>query len=822
MESTRGVNPLKDLWWRIVDSGATAKLTVILIIVVISAFLALALQGQQKPDTVATIDIEPQGLYELVYESPVGVRLYGWSITHDDARDSFVGIDDGSLVIKATFVPSAKSKSVVAEKEVDVDVSSYNAFRITLNAEPGTRYGIRLIGLGDDGVVHPLWKDEIRTLEHRIGSGGDITLTVDLPSLIEQTTSARILKIIAIQAYMEATAAEAREARLTIKSVEFLQSRLKNVSLPFEGSAGVLILPFSNDQKPPETVLRTVYLILDSNGTSDLRMRPYIVQGQEISSGFLYLPAKNIVAAIHTFPQSSTTILVEYPRPPGSFDGMVIFKAESGKIESFDINLFRLIYLKDTASPTPEDKQLIFYSFAYSILFLFIIPAVVLAVLYHQFVRSRIKITGKHLFLVLLIGVVVRLALMPITSHSFDTSLWALSSRLWFEGNKYGLFEIGTMPILYLILISGYSFYALSRVLGLNDSPFLYHIPNMMENIFLKLPFLIGDIITFLALMKLVGSYYREDDPEALFYSSAYFLAPLTIYLSSMWGMYDSLMLGFLVFGLYMFKRSQATTAVSFIISGAFKLAGFIAYFYLLVYQLLTRRINLLKSIGVGIPAFFATVILPHLIGSDAGLNFYLSFIPRVLGTSNTVSRSSYSPLHQLAPSLSFLWDYTHYIGLILGTIYIVIATRRKVDFRIAVARSMLILFLFVNLSSAAEPQFLIWFVPLLLYLAYSEDKPGILGYTIFYTFIAPFIIMAHTQTFGYLITGVNMRIVEFYGLIPNELFVYLMTVPALLSFSIAMIFLRRRWSATLISLITVLLYAETLFLVSRGWYVQI
>ena len=134
----------------------------------------------------------------------------------------------------------------------------------------------------------------------------------------------------------------------------------------------------------------------------------------------------------------------------------------------------------------------------------------------------------------------------------------------------------------------------------------------------------------------------------------------------------------------------------------------------------------------------------------------------------------------------------------------------------------MLILFLFVNLSSAAEPQFLIWFVPLLLYLAYSEDKPGILGYTIFYTFIAPFIIMAHTQTFGYLITGVNMRIVEFYGLIPNELFVYLMTVPALLSFSIAMIFLRRRWSATLISLITVLLYAETLFLVSRGWYVQI
>ncbi|MDJ0269140.1 MAG: hypothetical protein NXY59_01065 [Aigarchaeota archaeon] len=66
------------------------------------------------------------------------------------------------------------------------------------------------------------------------------------------------------------------------------------------------------------------------------------------------------------------------------------------------------------------------------------------------------------------------------------------------------------------------------------------------------------------------------------------------------------------------------------------------------------------------------------------------------------------------------------------------------------------------------------------------------------------------------------MRIVEFYGLIPNELFAYLMTVPITLSFGISMIFLRRRWSATLISLTTVLLYAEVLFLVSRGWYVQI
>ncbi len=74
----------------------------------------------------------------------------------------------------------------------------------------------------------------------------------------------------------------------------------------------------------------------------------------------------------------------------------------------------------------------------------------------------------------------------------------------------------------------------------------------MVEGVFLKLPFILSDIGGYFAIRAIT-----KKTTSAMLY----FLNPLIIYLSSVWGTYDTAMLFALLLGLYFFQRKEKVNA---------------------------------------------------------------------------------------------------------------------------------------------------------------------------------------------------------------------------------------------------------------------
>src|SRR2546425_13062574 len=161
--------------------------------------------------------------------------------------------------------------------------------------------------------------------------------------------------------------------------------------------------------------------------------------------------------------------------------------------------------------------------------------------------------------LVILSGLAVRLILAPVTGHAYDMGLLAFAQRNYFEQGIVNLKVFPALPTLYFVELPFYSLYALASIIGLPDYQLLYHTSLMIESVFLKLPYILADLGTFLILQRLTRRLW----PATLF-----FLNPLIILESSAWGIYDSLMMVALVYGMFRLQKGDATiSSVSFLIA---------------------------------------------------------------------------------------------------------------------------------------------------------------------------------------------------------------------------------------------------------------
>src|SRR5207237_9189654 len=111
---------------------------------------------------------------------------------------------------------------------------------------------------------------------------------------------------------------------------------------------------------------------------------------------------------------------------------------------------------------------------------------------------------------------------------------------------------------------------------------YYFHTTMMIEGTFLKLPLILSDVGIFLVMLR----FTKKLLPATLF-----FLNPFPIYLSAVWGTYDSTMLFPLVLGVYFLATGggRIVSSLVFVISGLMKLFGFVA-FALLIFESLIRR----------------------------------------------------------------------------------------------------------------------------------------------------------------------------------------------------------------------------------------
>jgi hypothetical protein len=172
--------------------------------------------------------------------------------------------------------------------------------------------------------------------------------------------------------------------------------------------------------------------------------------------------------------------------------------------------------------------------------------------------------TRTKIVLLFVIGASVREGLAPFTGHPFDFELWIRLGYYTAQGlDPYritgpvpnlsmpgagNMTSLGYPPVWPFVLAALYKLYALTGV----SNRFFYYL-------ILKQPMIIGDLLDGLIIYKIVK---QKSETKALKALAFWLLCPFIILISAVWGMFDQLVLVFVLVSVFWSTRTK-TTAVA-------------------------------------------------------------------------------------------------------------------------------------------------------------------------------------------------------------------------------------------------------------------
>jgi hypothetical protein len=189
-------------------------------------------------------------------------------------------------------------------------------------------------------------------------------------------------------------------------------------------------------------------------------------------------------------------------------------------------------------------------------------------------------------------GLGVRLALAPFTAHPFDMYVFYLISRAIVGGGTVTSTKMGYIPMEYYTLVPvSYLYFYLSGVLSIHPQV-LSSMPGILQsaaswtipkgttvplstdwfyNLVEKTPLIIADLVGGIVLYRIVLPLYGERIASYAFI--LWFLNPMLIWVSAVWGMFDTLPALFTLLATYFLLRgSFLFSALSLSIATGYKL----------------------------------------------------------------------------------------------------------------------------------------------------------------------------------------------------------------------------------------------------------
>ncbi|MHB1868776.1 MAG: hypothetical protein ACYCPP_07515 [Nitrososphaerales archaeon] len=338
---------------------------------------------------------------------------------------------------------------------------------------------------------------------------------------------------------------------------------------------------------------------------------------------------------------------------------------------------------------------------------------------------------------VLIIGLAIRLAIAPFFAHPFDVYAWYFYGENLFSGKQ---------SLLDFLVPYGYSFFlfvfpataifnflsqfvtsftistsTLNPILVPTILPSNAVVPGLLFDLLIKLPLIASDALIAYFIHKIVLKHLGEEK-LAVLASAIWFLNPFSIWISSGWGMFDTLPALFTIIALYLvLERRFDWAAVSIIIAGAIKYYAIVLLVPLLVIAWQTgRRKQFLRTLSFTAvsSAFF---LLPTFFGAPSGM------ISVTIGASQ--NSIHYSGLSIWTAITLFFSDFNQtlvssaiLVALLIG-IYVWIWMKRSKsnDFLFVVgAFSLPIISLLIFYRSVGE-NFFIWPLPFLSIIAVRD-----------------------------------------------------------------------------------------------------
>ena len=328
----------------------------------------------------------------------------------------------------------------------------------------------------------------------------------------------------------------------------------------------------------------------------------------------------------------------------------------------------------------------------------------------------------SKILLPLALGLAVREVLAPFTGHPFDLELWIRLGYfvsngmdpyqitppipgLSFPGAQF-MTWIGYPPTWGFFQAGLYKIYSLS---GINDR-FLYYD-------LIKQPMIIADLVVGYLLYKIISEF--KDPSKGVRAFSFWMLCPFTIVISSVWGMFDQIILVFVLGSILLVQETQKSAlmqALGFI----FKVIPLIYLPILVLVQPSKARIVNYFAIAVGASIFF--VLVPYLFLAHWSLGQLASVgvdvTHKIAGSSNYwIVVAFYSNLHpipawvfQILNPLSYAWAPI----ILAGSIFCVLCIRNREN----LTKNLSLALLFVTLiffltKSVVNEQYVIYFLGL-------------------------------------------------------------------------------------------------------------
>ena len=303
-------------------------------------------------------------------------------------------------------------------------------------------------------------------------------------------------------------------------------------------------------------------------------------------------------------------------------------------------------------------------------------------------------------------------------------------------------------------------------MLGLQDPRFLYLPQYMVEGLFLKLPMILSDVGIFLLITRFTKN---------LLHGALFYLNPFIIYLSAAWGMYDSIMMLPLIYGMLLLARDEQQPAtIYFGIAGLAKLFGFIPFAMMLIDET-GRRSWRLMAFQIGILVLLGGMMFAP-FSSLNPQSFLVGLVFRVTGLGG-----SEFPVWNIAAILGtqFFFGANLLVGFAITVVLamFLIQKRTSPSLFLLTLRWSIVAASLIDIFSQAQPQWLSWVIPLSVIYGSLTRKQGLVYYSYFYGVAATLLTTLMTQGLGFLFTGLNIVLLPGLELFQNSIAVYATTV---------------------------------------------
>lgn len=583
-----------------------------------------------------------EGVFSEDIDKPVGV-----------VKNLHASTDDGTIIVRSYFDLADVEEFFRIWFFTHIELNQYPTICILLHVNRTIAIHIRVTGiysLNGSTVVNHIWLDQAFGGIYRSRETGELRcanvadLFYSLTGFKDLVVTGIVIKV--IDRYVNVGFFELRLVRLIFAS-SYVDTEYK------EPSRVILIRldPHVNLEEWDLTSIR-IYYRVKGLGKGEFNVFGVYWRNRLPLVGKSYI---HILANEEKY--VATTIYYNSFRPYGylqelsnitlsDFGELFIVILSSSEFEFVSIDYILLFFEKSPYTyPSLYRVDAVragFMLIAFVIL-IYVLPASVFILTRFVFLRHN-SVPVRAVLLMIALALLTRLPLMLFTGHSFDMEIWKMHARTYYEDGKTYFEAWPTTPIYYYVLILSYSFYALTRTFGFRDYKFMAHTFNVVEGFFIKLPFVIADMASFYAILKILNadrggdSSGLEVNTRSLLYASLFLFNPLSILVSSAWGMYDPLALCLSLWSLYYLYVKRKTWVAAFLgtLAGLTKPFGFLTLIPVVVSHIRGKDY---RSVLVVISLFTSLVVLTYLPMFHGGFHkaYRFNFIERLFSVSGGV-----------------------------------------------------------------------------------------------------------------------------------------------------------------------------------------